>query len=220
MSIRAKRRTERKNEVLDSALKLVESGGAPTVTMAAIAADMNASIGGLYRYYPTKVAIFVGLQLRAIEAFNSLLTRRLDTFSESDSRFDVLNQVVEGFGAWSAFRVEEPVYFRLLDQFISVPTRSLDDAGRAIINQSLLPVLTRLATTLSQASQVGVIGPGDAMARTHILWAGLHGLEQFRKRDEGQEQGLTVDALIPLMLRDMLMGWGASKGLVESVLPA
>jgi len=219
MSIREKRREERKKEVLNTALTLVQTSGITSVTMAAIAKHMKASVGGLYRYYPTKEAIFVGLQLRAIDAFDTLLTRRLGKRSEPNSRFDVLQQIVQGFGAWSAFRTEAPVYFRLLDQFISVPTRSLDDAGRAIINQSLAPILARLAQTVSHASQMGVLSPGDAMARTHILWAGLHGLEQFRKRDSDQAEELTVDALIPVLLRDMLTGWGASRGLVGSVLP-
>jgi len=218
MGIREERRAERQNAVLETATSLVRDAGFQAVTMSAIAERMDASVGGLYRYFPTKEAIFVALQIQAIEAFTACLERQLGSETANESRFSVMAQIVAAFDAWSLFRQESPIQYQLLDQFVTSPDRALDGEGLAEVNEKLGPILSRLAQLFSRASEIGVLSPGDAVARTHLMWAAVHGLEHFRKRDRDQPQSLHVDTLRPMMIKSLLFGWGATKGLLESVL--
>ena len=43
------------------------------VKISDLAAEMQCSVGGLYRYYPSKEAIFSALQIQALTALNELL---------------------------------------------------------------------------------------------------------------------------------------------------
>ena len=217
MGLREERKQERQAAVLAAATRIIQSSGIDSVTMAAIAKDMSASIGGLYRYFPNKEAIFFALQINALKAFEQSLDEIMATKSEVSSRIETLRRLVLAFQAWTRFRITHPMAFSLLDQFLSSPSRTLDESGRVKVNEHLKRVLMKLSSTLHDAVALGVLHPGNQMARTHILWAAMHGMEHFRKRDSEQPDSTRVDVLRPQMIAALLIGWGASKGLVSTV---
>jgi hypothetical protein len=51
-----------------------------------------------------------------------------------------------------------------------------------------------------------------------VLWAALHGLDHFRKRDRIQPVELRVAALELELYRGLLLGWGADRTAVDDTI--
>jgi AcrR family transcriptional regulator len=203
VGIREERRAERQVAVLDAATEIIESEGMSAVTIAAVAERIGASVGGMYRYFPTKRAIFLGLQLQSIGLFEAFL----DSILHESKDGDPLDRIIVAFEAWPQFRADHPTHYRLLDAFLSMTDRTLGDEEAGAVHSRLQSILGRIASTIDAAVNAGRLSAGDAMARTHLLWAALHGLGQFRKRDHLQPEGLKVDALRPQLYAAFLKAW-------------
>jgi len=222
MGRREQRREERRNLLLESAMEILAEGGVEALTIPRLAERMQASVGGLYRYFPSKEAIFVALQERAIDAFDALqeaaITRAERRAAEASPTIQSLARVIAAFHALLELATETPTQHALVDAFLSAPSPTLSDAQARDIEAYLTPVLERCARQLEAARQSGALSAADPMVRTHLLWAALHGLSHFRKRDRIQREPLRVSALAPALLEGLLVGWGASHEDVQSAL--
>ena len=89
---------------MTAALEILTEEGVAGVTIAAVARRINASVGGLYRYYPTKNAIFEALQIHALDAFKRFLSIRLATGASESS----WAQVIIAAEIWSEFKRSSP----------------------------------------------------------------------------------------------------------------
>ena len=49
-----------------------------------------------------------------------------------------------------------------------------------------------------------------------MIWAGLHGLEHFRKRDRILPERLQVKTVEQAMMRSLLLGFGASEEALDA----
>src|SRR6185369_1123314 len=58
--------------ILDEATELMRADGPAGLTIGALARRLDLSVGGLYRYYPSKGAIMVGLERRSIATFQEV----------------------------------------------------------------------------------------------------------------------------------------------------
>lgn len=221
---RQRRRTSRRHQLLDAAWALAGAEGLEAVTMARLAASIDASVGGLYRYFPSKEAIFVALQEQAIASFagaqRDALERLKPRLLTADPRAAALARVITATVVYLLEADASPVRHRLIDTFLSAQTPLLDDAQARQVDDALQPLLGRCAELLTEAttSATPALAAGDAMTRTHVLWASLHGLDHFRKRDRIQPPDLQVDMLTQETLRALLTGWGAEPHHVEEAL--
>ncbi len=215
---RARRREARKNEMLDAAMEIVVGDGIEHLTISRLASDLDAAVGALYRYFPGKGALMVALQERAIASFGTFMDAEIERTrsagdAESWERREVLAllPVLAAFRAYRRFGDSEPALFALIDRSISEPRPLLDDDEAAAIQGVLGPILERAASVLADAALKGALSEGDALARTHILWGAVHGLRHFKKRDARLPPELHSDTLSDQLLRDLLVGWGASR---------
>ncbi len=183
-------------------MELIETEGLEAVTIAALARRIDASVGGMYRYYPSKEAIFVALQHRAIAGFGDYLEGVLQ-----EAGADPLERIRVAFGAWHRHAERAPSTHRLLDSFMSAPGPYLSEEDAKAVNASLAPVLERLAELFAEAVEAGALRPGDAQQRTHVVWAAMHGLDHFRKRDRLSPEALQVPALRDALFEATLAGW-------------
>ncbi|MEE2757278.1 MAG: TetR/AcrR family transcriptional regulator [Myxococcota bacterium] len=218
MSKREKRRNERQAAVLNAAAQLINTSGFDAVTMQSIAAAIGSSVGGLYRYFPNKESIFSALQTDAISIFDGTIAERHKAYSEPASRFSTLNRLVDDFGSWSRFRQTHPVQFTLLESFLSTPQQTLDKAGRDAVNPSISIVLARITESLENCVRSGALKPGPSGTRTYMLWASMHGVEQLSKRDQDTSTHGQSTLVRKMLIRDLLISWGAMKGLVDHVM--
>ncbi len=70
MNRRTKRRAERLKQVLDAAMAIIAEHGLEALTIARLAKRVDASVGGLYRYFASKEELLVQVEERAIAAFH------------------------------------------------------------------------------------------------------------------------------------------------------
>lgn len=88
---------ERFHHILDAASELFVELGYESVTTDEIAARANTSVGGLYRFFPDKVAVFHALLDRYLNQLRELSTA-LHTEEAMQVPLDVyVNQLVDGF---------------------------------------------------------------------------------------------------------------------------
>ncbi|MDP6943411.1 MAG: helix-turn-helix domain-containing protein [Myxococcota bacterium] len=208
--------------LLDTAMEILVEGGLEALTIPRLAERMDASVGGLYRYFPSKEAIFVALQERAIDAFAQA---QREAVSAAEARAcglgdgtRALLRVLAAFHAFLEQAERAPAHHALVDAFLSAPAPTLSDAQARAIDTYLTPVLGVCAEHLAQAAVEGALGPGDALVRTHVLWAALHGLDHFRKRDHIQPAALRVAALERTLFRATFIGWGGAPDAVDEAL--
>ena len=185
-------------------MDVVREDGLDALTMARIAADLDVAVGGLYRYFADKQALLASLQVRVVHDFEALLDDRLSRCPNAP-----LARVWCAFASWREFAARYPERYRLVDSSLSDPQPVLDPGLAAAVQEALAPVLRRLSGLLDAAVVAGELQPGDTLLRTHALWAAVHGVEHFRKRDALLPEALHSHHLHDALLGGLLTGWGA-----------
>ncbi len=222
MGKREDRREERQHQLLRSAMEILAEGGVGALTIPRLAKHMDASVGGLYRYFPSKEAIIVALQKRAIDAFSDLQASAIAEVERagrsSPEPILRLARAIAAFDVLLDMAEEAPIEHTLLDTFLSAPQASLSDEKARDIDRHLRPVLERCRAELEGLADAGVLDPSDAMVKTHLMWAALHGLSHFRKRDRIQGPELQVRALSGPLIYALMRGWGAKPDDIASAM--
>ena len=201
MGRREERRRARQGEAVVHALALYREGGYSGLTMATLAERMGASVGGLYRYFPSKADLVVALQHEALSRF---MVHMIDALEHVNAPWERVTTVAQ---SWASFRSAAPVEFKLLNDAVAESERQLDDDRAKDVDAQVSEVLEVLANELRDAANKGAIKPGPSLTRAYMLWASLHGLEQLRKRDSRQPEELKVDALTAALLSDLRRAW-------------
>jgi AcrR family transcriptional regulator len=211
---RADKRLAMESAVLDTATEMLREGGIDAVTMAALATELGVSVGGIYRYYPGKGAIFVGLEKRAIDSYRAvqegLLAALEPRLRRRAPRVAALARLRCASSAYPEHARRDPARHGLMTQLLAVPEPVLDDAEALDVEAHVRPVLELTATLLAAAVEVGALAAGNAEVRTFVLWGALHGTDQFRKRDRLLPPALHSWALADAAIDALLLGWGAS----------
>lgn len=211
---RADKRRSMEEAVLDTATDMLREGGPEALTIAGLAAELDVSVGGLYRYYPSKGAILVGLEKRAIQSYaevmDSLLTSLERRLARTAVEVAALARVLAASTAYVEHARRDPVQHGLLVQLLSVPEPLLDAREVEEVEAQVRPLLARAVTLIGDATACGALGPGDAEVRTFVLWATMQGADQFRKRDRLLPPRLHSWALADAAADTLLLGWGAN----------
>jgi AcrR family transcriptional regulator len=199
---RQRQRRRRARHFLEAAQAVLDRDGAAHLTIAAVAAEADAAVGTLYRYFDGKDGLLAALQVHAVEAFEDHLA---DALRGVDDPLDRLRAAAR---AWRTFADADPPRFGLLDASLSDPAPNLsDDAARAV-EAALRPVLGRIASAFADAEAHGRLAPGDPLLRTYALWATAHGAAHFRKRD--RLGGPQADAVADAAIEALLAGWSGA----------
>jgi len=204
---RQRKRQERKAGFVDIAYSIVENEGLDRLTMPKLAKAADVAVGGLYRYFDSKEALIAALQIRASRSFVDFVDRRLDALDSADP-LDVVRSIVL---AWPEFLTESPEEHFLLDSSLSSPDVLLSDEDALEVAQGLRPVFQRCATALGEAARLGLLSMGDAQLRTHALWAAVHGVGHFSKRDRLLPERLHAARVREELIGVLLAGWGADS---------
>lgn len=225
MSTREEKREQRKGEMLEVAMRIVVDEGVDALTISNLAGRLNISVGAIYRYFDGKDALMGGLERLAIDSLcetlredQAVVASWLEAHAEVAPSVASLLRCLTFFGTYTRYRLRAPERHRLIDAVMSDPSPLLDGSELDAVNESLAPMLHGCAAALDAASEASVLTPGDATLRTHLLWAAVHGLDHFRKRDRIQPESLRFSALSFAMLRTLFVGWGAEPGDVEEAL--
>ena len=201
------------SEVLDAALALVAEDGLEALTIGALARYLAISPSGLYRYFESKGDLVVALQLRAIAKYEHRVRQALDdeTGAAPQTSKQAILRLMKVWRTWVDAAVDIPAEHRLIDAFLSAPNPVLTEAQAIAVNQRLEVVLAILDAIHDDAVSAGALLPGRARERTYLIWAALHGLDHFRKRDRIQPEHLRTARLFDEMILTLLQGFGLGR---------
>lgn len=211
------RRQLRLETMLDAAMEIASTEGMGALTITRLCERVHLSVGGLYRYFPSKEAIHVALQARTIANYGRYCQQVLAeaetalTASERQRPETTLVRLLVAGLAYLDFAIDDPLSYRLVDGFLSTPDQLLSDSEAKTINGNLQPILDAYAQLFEEARRAGMLTAGDAMQRTHVVWASVHGLGHFRKRDRLNPPPLQLKELAKSTLMALLHGWGADE---------
>ena len=225
--------------MLDTAMDIIVEGGMEALTIARLAERLDAAVGALYRYFPGKQALIVALQHQCLEQYLEVLTRDLhnaNTFLDQQPDKEVspgvryLMLLLTLSYSYILDSAHSPTRHRLMDILISTPDPLLSDDEAKEVDITLRKILEKATRLMIDAENVGALqGAPDLFAsasqdedaspeaetvrrawqRAHVLWAHLHGLDHFRKRDRIQAPALQVETLFYVGLQTLFQGWGA-----------
>lgn len=205
--------------ILGAATGIVARDGVEALSMHRVAAALEVAVGGLYRYFPSREALVVDLQRRAVDALAARVDEALEGVPRrGDERAFALARLVRVARVWREEAAVAPERHLLLDAFLSDRRNWLSDEQARVVDASLAPLLRRVTTLLQEAALAGALSPGDGEQRTHVLWAALHGLDHFRKRDTRVPAQLASEALFLEAVTTLLLGWGAAPTVVSGAL--
>lgn len=207
---RAERRAFRREEILRTAFALVEEGGLDAVTTTELAKRTGAALGALYRFFPSKAAVIVALQRQAIDELHADLTAASTAATERAREHGRRVGALAGLVALADVVFGEPSThpprFRLIDEALSrlAPIHSDDDA--AALETALQPLLA-LAHERVLAFTGGSLSTAEGQRFSFALWAALHGVTHFIKRDRlvpsAQASSRIAASTVLLLLRGL-----------------
>lgn len=210
--------------MLDAAVAIATREGLEALTIARLCEATHLSIGGLYRYFPSKEAIHQALQERMILQFGGYWQ---DAIAHIEAQADAVKVAAEprallrllaAYFAYLDHAAQQPVEHRLLHAFIATPSQLLTDEGAKNMEVKLAPLLQGYAGLINDAVACKALQAGDATQRVYVIWAMLHGLDDFRKRDRILPDALRVAALAEAHIATLLKGWGAKAAALDTAL--
>ncbi len=215
---RAQKRQKRTAEILQVSLDIMGEEGFDALTVYRLAEKLSCTPGALYRYFPSKDAILVALQIRALGQLRELLqtvcarSEQLALASgHGEGSAVALAQILGVVRAYVGLSVFYPDTFRLLRFAIAEPRLVLGDREVAPVSKVVMALLGDISQLLSQAQRRGFLQGTDAEAplRTVALWSAVHGAVMVGKFARFDASLFDSPSLATEQCRALLVGWGA-----------
>ncbi len=205
MSKRSDRKRSQQDALLSCASELLTQHGPDAVTMATLAKHMGASVGGLYRYYPSKAAIFVALQLRALDRLDKTLDGLIeDQITENGYTWSLVETL---FDTWGKFEDAHPTLAKTLNHFAWRTDAALPKADQLTVGAKVSEILGKMTVTLNALADKGVLTPASAALRAYTLWGMVSGFSQLRQRQTTGMADLPMKRIRSAYLSDLERSW-------------
>jgi AcrR family transcriptional regulator len=208
-------RRRKVDAICAEALELIEQEGLEGLTIASLARRMSWAMGALYRYFPSKDALFMELQSRVVQAYCRALEAELDGIAET--ALPLQRVVFCAMHYWRWFR-QRRSHASLIAMSLAHPQQLIDDQDGEHIFRTAFASLQRISDCFAAAEATGALTTGSSAERTVILWSNLLGLMQVEKLARFAPSVIEVSRLLELSLATLLTGWGASKDALETAL--
>jgi AcrR family transcriptional regulator len=203
---RIARREKATERILVAAESILSSEGMNALTMQRLASELGFTVGATYRYFPSKEAIVAALQRRVFTGLASDVAAMLET-----TIADPLTRVAVVARIYTTLSARRPLHAALLSRMMGEPANVLSAEHASPNMQLALELGGAGVRELAAARASGALGPGNDLERGLVLWASLTGIAQTRKLERWQVPGLTTDAIAELLVRTLLVGWGARE---------
>lgn len=226
---RRRRRRARRNEIVDTAMLLVQEHGIESLTLHAVAERLDLAVGTLYRYVRNKNELISALQREVLDVLDANTGRcrqrcavalRDPEADPEQRRIRALLPIVAIGELYRRFSQEAPALFSLLAVSVGDPRQLLPDRQAAQAIATARPQLAALAADLDAAAATGALHSGPAAVRAMAFWGALHGVLQLRKMTRFAGDMFPVDAIAGEVTATLLRGWGADGQLVDAAAEA
>ena len=236
---RSERREQTLKEVVDAALRLVDSSDFDGWTMQALAAELGFAVGALYRYFPSKDALLLAVQRRVLEQLSSDVSSALAfvddpraslslsalslsalslsalSLSALSPQSHTLVRLLCAVGAYRALPGRRPPHFNMLARWLADPRPLVDTAAAVQHVPALLALFHPVALLFDDAVAAGALSPGHSERRVIALWGALHGVLQLNKMARFGLAAFDADALTDHLVRTLCLGWGADPDALD-----
>lgn len=210
----------RHEEILAIALELVAERGLSGLTTTELARRNGAALGALYRFFPSKQAVIAALQAQAfVELQASLVDAVARARALPLSQHALLWAPFLALGdAWLGERERNPARFRLIDEVLSAPDPVYADVEARPLERGVNDLLAIVKSCVDDA--VAVVGssadPATARRFPFALWAALHGVSHFQKRDRLVEPDFQSARVASSTIVLLLRGLGARDADIDA----
>ncbi len=217
---RARRRAKTTARIVETGLRLVTEGGFEALTMQRLAGELDYAAGALYRYFPSKDALLLAVQLRVSELLATDLAERAAAVDALDLSADrrALVQLLVAARVYATLPERRPAHAALLARWLGSPDLLVDTEEARPRVPRLLALFSAVPSAFAAASAAGALAEGDPMRRAIALWAALQGAAQLRKLDRFEVDAVRAGPLVDELLRALLIGWGAAPEAYEDAL--
>ena len=220
MGARERNRLARHSDYLRTALRIATEDGIQALTMQRLAAEVDAAIGTVYTYFPSKGALLAEVQREALDRLvGSYLLLRADV----EARVADLDPVVAtathlvAFGRfWIASLETFPQEQALLQQLMSDSRRAVPDDELGRVMPAILRLFDLARERFDAAQAAGAVGAGDAMDRTITYAGALAGVLGVGNLDRWDVDLLDGRRLGRGLVDSLLVGWGADPEVVAA----
>lgn len=207
---RERNRLARHRGYLRAALRIVFEEGLDALTMQRLAREVDASVGSVYTYFPSKGALVAEVQREAIERLaSSALVLVGEVDRAADAGASSLTSVVAFGRFWLTAPRTYPEEMQLLLLLLADVTQSVPVAEAGRVVPAALRLLGLAEERLAAAAGVGVLSDGDADRRTIALAASLTGCVQLATVSRWNPDLLDPVDTGRTVLDGLLLGWGA-----------
>jgi AcrR family transcriptional regulator len=217
---RALNRLSRHQDYLRTALQIATEEGLEALTMQRLAAEVDAAIGTVYTYFPSKGALLAEVQREAIDRLlGSYLLLRPDVearVADADPTLAAVAHLVAFARFWIESMDSFPQEQHLLQQLMSDTRRAVPDEELSRVLPAILRLLDLARDRFEVAAGVGALHDGDAMDRTLTFAAALSGLLQLDKLNRWDNDLLDGGRLARNLVDDLLLAWGAPADAVAT----
>jgi len=222
---RERNRLARHRAYLRAALHLVSEEGLDALTMQRLAAEVGASVGSVYTYFPSKGALVAEVQREAVERLAAsalVLGHDVDRAAlRSRGAGATLLAPVVAFGRfWLTAEDTYPEEMQLLLLLLSDVREAVpaEEAGRVV--PAALRLLGLAEARLRAAADGGALDAGEAgdaaARRTVALAAALTGCLQLRVVQRWDPDLLDPRGSGRHVLDALLLGWGAAPAAIAA----
>jgi AcrR family transcriptional regulator len=217
-SPRRQRSRDRKVEgILATAMDMLLEGGIDGLTVVGLAERLELTPGALYRYFPSKDALLVALQARALEVVAKRYREERERSSKRLPSKETVAPLCELLGVarfYLALPKDEPRIFRTLSLNLAAGKNFVDDEGVAPLIAPLRQLFADLSEAFKRAAKAGALSKGDPLEHAVVYWSALHGAALVDKLDRfmaSEKKGGVRGSIIGMVsARTVLAGFGAS----------
>ena len=190
ISRKEREKTQRKEAILDAAMRVFARKGYQATSMGEIAKEAEFSKGTLYLYFDSKFGLFAELS-------NRVLSRVVAGFNEISKKDLAGRQMIsEMLLLWSKIAGSNIKQFRLAMSWIASDERaSQQDEGARCHRDSAGMIIGLLASAITRGKEDGsILRQGDSATLACQAWAGMMGAVLFFSRitDKEQESPVTI----------------------------
>lgn len=197
-------------------MEIVGRDGLRGLTMQRLADEVDAAVGTVYTYFPSKGALFAELQREAIEGLTAsyhllrnrsevaLAVENLDGRSAAVARLSVFGRF------WIAAAISLPQEASFLHALISESEQMVPEEEHHRVMPAALALLDEARSCVEAAASAGAIQVDDAMNLV-IRWAAaLTGALLTGNLASLNPEAFDGQRLAVNLQHDLLIGWGAT----------
>lgn len=182
--------------------------------MQRLASEVDAAVGTVYTYFPSKGALVAEVQREAVERIAASYLLLVPVIEERLADLDPSVAALAHLVGFARFSIESldtlPQEQRLLQLLLQA-----DDAVPTEEGVRVLPAVFRLLDLARErfddAAEVGALEPADGMDRTIVLAAALNGVLQIGRLARWDAELLDGARLARTLVDDLLVGFGAAR---------